>query len=80
MRPRMRLTIVLLALTIGVLGLAAPASANFITIGVDPAGDSIDPTAARDIVKVGLAYDRRTGHIKGGVVLRGLRPRSRPRT
>ncbi len=68
--PRASATIALLATVIGI-GLASTASANFVTIGVDPAGDSIDPNPGRDIVKVGLAYDRRTGHLRGGVMLNG---------
>ncbi len=47
------------------------ASANFVATGQDPAGDSADASPARDIVRVGLAYDRRTGNLKGGVRLAG---------
>lgn len=59
------------ALLLGLLLGAAPASANFFATGVDPAGDSTDANPGRDIVRVGFAYDRRTGHIRGGVVLKG---------
>ncbi|MDQ2622650.1 MAG: NEW3 domain-containing protein [Actinomycetota bacterium] len=53
------------------LGAASPAGANFVALGQDPAGDSADPHPGRDIVKVGLSYNRRTGHLRGGVMLRG---------
>lgn len=48
-----------------------PASANFVALGQDQAGDAADPHPGRDIVKVGLSYNRRTGHLRGGVALRG---------
>src|SRR5688572_8039211 len=70
MLPYARMLIALLTLTIG-LGLTSSASANFVALGIDPADDSADPSPGRDIVKVGLSYDRRTGHLKGGVMLRG---------
>lgn len=60
-----------IALMLGLLWGATPASANFFATGVDPAGDSTDANPGRDIVRVGFAYNRRTGHIRGGVVLRG---------
>lgn len=59
-----------LILLIG-LGLTSSASANFVATGTDPAGDSTDPHPGRDIVRVGLTYDRRTGNMQGGVMLRG---------
>lgn len=63
----------LAAVTAGVMlsGFAAPASANFLATGQDQAGDAADGNPARDIVAVGLSYDRRTGHLKGGVRLAG---------
>jgi hypothetical protein len=48
---------------------AAPAHANFLAIGQDTAGDA--PHPGRDIVAVGLSYDRRAGHLRGGVKLAG---------
>lgn len=58
------------ALLVG-LGAASTASANFVAAGEDPAGDSVDPSPGRDIIGVALTYDRRTGHLRGGVRLRG---------
>lgn len=50
---------------------ATPASANFVVSADDPTGDAADVSPARDIVRVGLAYDRRTGTLQGGVRLAG---------
>lgn len=64
----------LVAVPLGLLALAAAApaaQANFVGLGQDPAGDAADPHPGRDIVSVGTAYDRRTGHLRGGVRLRG---------
>lgn len=61
---------VLFALAVG-LAAAPSASANFVALGQDPAGDAADPDPGRDIVKVGLSYNRRTGHLRGGVKLNG---------
>lgn len=66
-----RLAIVLLTFLIVGFGLTSSASANFITVGIDPAGDSTDPNPSRDIIKVAISYDRRSGNLKGGVVLGG---------
>lgn len=68
-RPRFLL---LLPLTLVLLFTGiAPASASFTVLGTDPAGDSTEAHPGRDIVKVGLNYNRRTGHLRGGVMLRG---------
>lgn len=53
------------------LGTASPAAANFLAVGEDPVGDAADPHPARDIVAVAFSYDRRTGHLRGGVRLGG---------
>lgn len=66
-RPLAVLSVALLAAAAA----AAPASANFVAGGGDPAGDATDPSPGRDIVAVGFAYDRRTGHVRGGVRLNG---------
>ncbi|MCK9249082.1 MAG: NEW3 domain-containing protein [Solirubrobacteraceae bacterium] len=50
---------------------ASPASAAFVGEGKDAAGDAADPHPGRDIVSVGLAYDRRTGRLDGAVRLAG---------
>lgn len=50
----------------------APAGANFVATGEDPAGDAADPHPGRDIVRASFAYDRRTGAVRGGVRLRGV--------
>lgn len=46
---------------------AAPAQANFVGTGQDPAGDAAGPHPGLDVVGVGLTYDRRTGALRGGV-------------
>jgi len=52
--------------------LAAPAAmANAVAAGSDPQGDASDSSPGRDITAAALAYDRRTGTIRGGVALRG---------
>lgn len=66
-RPLAVLSVALLAAAASV----APAHGNFVAGGGDPAGDATDPSPGRDIVAVGFAYDRRTGHIRGGVRLNG---------
>ena len=50
---------------------AVPASANFIATGQDPVGDSADAHPARHSVTVAPSYDRRPGHLRGGVRLAG---------
>lgn len=71
--------LVAVLLTLAALSAAAPAArANLVASGQDPAGDAADPHPGRDIVAVGLAYDRRTGHLRGGVRLRGDPGRDAP--
>ncbi|MGE4428168.1 MAG: CARDB domain-containing protein [Solirubrobacteraceae bacterium] len=65
---RLLTAVPLAVLTLG-LALAPSAHANFVADGQDPAGDAADGNPGRDIVGVGFAYDRRTGHLKGGVRL-----------
>lgn len=66
-------TVIALALTAFLLafGVSSSASASFMVLGQDPTGDAADPNPGRDIVKVGLSYNRRTGHLRGGVMLGG---------
>jgi hypothetical protein len=63
----------LLAVALVGLGLlTAPlAQANFLGAAKDPAGDAADPSPARDIVAAAIAYDRRSGELRGGIALRG---------
>lgn len=49
---------------------AATAQANYIGSVKDPAGDVTDGNPARDIVGMGMSYDRRTGDVFGVVELR----------
>jgi len=70
MLPLARTMTALAALFAGLV-LTPSASANFVALGQDPAGDAADPDPGRDIVKVGLSYDRRSGHLRGGVMLDG---------
>lgn len=49
---------------------AATAQANYIGSVKDPAGDVTDGNPARDIVGMGMSYDRATGNVFGVVELR----------
>ncbi len=61
------------AATILLLGVApAPAGANLVGVGEDPAGDAASPHPAHDITGAALAYDRRRGALVGSVRLRGV--------
>jgi len=70
----------LLAVALVGLGLlTAPlAQANFLGAAKDPAGDAADPSPARDIVAAGIAYDRRSGELRGGIALSGAPDRESP--
>lgn len=48
---------------------ASPAQATFIAAGQDPVGDTTGGHPARDLLGVSLAYDKRTGALRGGVKL-----------
>lgn len=49
---------------------AAPiAQANFVATAADPAGDATDPSPSRDLLGIGLSYDRRGGELAGAVRL-----------
>jgi hypothetical protein len=62
----------LLAATVVSFALAAAAQGNFIATATDPAGDSADPSAGRDIIAASMSYDRRSGELIGAVQLRGV--------
>ncbi|WP_320673144.1 COG1470 family protein [Patulibacter defluvii] len=51
--------------------LAAPTTspASFVAVGRDAAGDGAGGQPSRDITAAGVAYDRRSGTLRGGVVL-----------
>lgn len=50
---------------------AAPSHANFVGAGQDPVGDAAGGSPGRDLIAVALAYDRQSGHVRGGVKLAG---------
>lgn len=69
-RNLLKLCVACAVLAAGLL-VAPAAQANYLAGGSDPAGDASDPSPARDIVAAALAYDRRAGTLRGGVLLRG---------
>jgi len=54
-----------------IFGGTASARADFIATATDPSGDAADPSPGRDIMSVGLAYNRKEGSLSGYVRLRG---------
>jgi NPCBM-associated, NEW3 domain of alpha-galactosidase len=65
------LLIALLAALALVVASPPSAWANFVATAEDPEGDAVDASPGRDIVAVGLSYDRRKGELFGAIQLRG---------
>jgi hypothetical protein len=61
----------LTASLLAALVFASAAEAHFVATAEDPAGDSTDPSPARDLTAVGLSYDRRSGGLIGAIRLAG---------
>lgn len=62
---------VVLASSAFLLAGAPAAHAVFSGGTADPAGDSADPSPARDILTISASYDRKTGYLEGSVRLAG---------